>query len=94
MTTVFRTDVYGRLDDKEPAVWTSSGVVIDVEGTAFVRLASGSTLLAFDPSWSTTAGDAKRRAAEQLDAIASRIIAKAAALRSEADATANTGSPS
>jgi hypothetical protein len=89
MTELFRIEVHGRIDDREPFTWTSSGTVIDVEGTAFVRLA-GNVLVPADSSWSPTAAVAKHRAAEELDAIAARISAKAAALRAETTTTTTT----
>jgi len=86
MPAVFKT--YLTIDEtRTPAVWTSTGTVVEVEGAAFVRSASGTLLTPLDETWSATASDAKRFAAARLDAAAARISAKAAELRSEADAT-------
>jgi hypothetical protein len=84
---MFRTTVFGRIEDAcDPTVWTSAGEVVEVASERFVRMSSGTLLAACDESWSPTAAEAKRRAADSLDAAAARISATATALRAEADA--------
>jgi hypothetical protein len=82
----FRPDVFGQITDPAPTVWITAGDSIDIDGAPHVRLSHG-TIMPADDRWSTTEADANRRAAELLDQCASRIAAKAAALRSEANAT-------
>jgi hypothetical protein len=85
---MFRTSVFGRIEDAcDPTVWTSTGDVVEVDGERFVRMSYGTLLAVCDESWSPTAAEAKRRAADSLDAAAARLSAKAAVLRAEADAT-------
>jgi len=89
----FKAEVFGQITDRSLSVWTSSGEAIVVEGKPHVRLSHG-TIIPIDDRWSHTLAEAKHRAADELDEIAARITAKAAALRTEADATANPGSSS
>ena len=82
----FKVEIFGQITDPAPTVWITPGDSIDIGGIQHVRLSHG-TIMPVDDRWVTTEADAKRRAAELLDQCASRIAAKAAALRSEANAT-------
>lgn len=82
----FKIHAIGRIEDPSPHVWSTSGTTIVIDGVPHVRCASG-VITRDDGSWSPTAADAKRRAADRLDEYAARLTAKAIALRSEADAT-------
>jgi hypothetical protein len=90
----FKADIFGQLTDRSPTVWTTDGDSISIDGVPHIRLAGGLIVPDDRSRWSLTSGEAKHRAADELDEIAARITTKAASLRTEADATANTGSPS
>jgi hypothetical protein len=80
MAMRFRVDVHG----PGLTVWTSKGEAVEFQGRPMVRLDHGTIVDAAD--YHATLAEAKRAAADRIDAIREELAVQAAELRKEADA--------
>jgi hypothetical protein len=76
----FRVDVHG----PGLTVWASQGEAVEFQGRPMVRLDHGTIVDAAD--YHATLAEAKRAAADRIDAMREDMAAQAAELRKEADA--------
>ncbi len=80
MAMRFRVKVYG----PGLTVWESKGEAVEFQGRPMVRLDHGTIVDAAD--YHATLAEAKRAAADRIDAIREELAVQAAELRKEADA--------
>lgn len=79
MAMRFRVDVHG----PGLTVWTSKGEAVEFQGRPMVRLDHGTIVDAAD--YHATLAEAKRAAADRIDAIREDLAVQAAELRAEAE---------
>jgi hypothetical protein len=80
--SLFRIDVGTMVNGEGLALWTASGEPVTVQGRPMVMLRHGACVPA--GGFVATLAEAKRIAADEIDAVRARLAAQAARLREEA----------
>lgn len=81
-STLFKIDIGSSVGSEGLALWTASGQPVTVQGRPMVMLRHGACVPA--GGFVATLGEAKRIAADEIDAVRARLAAQAARLREEA----------